>query len=264
MADAAPMRIAYPGCPLCDTGDALETMVADCSAHPLYRPPLPSTQRWLTCWNCGHMFVDGYFTQDALAVLFSATHENQTPGHDAESQRYVWARVLDRVGALRGSMGGRWLDVGFGNGMLMTTAAEYGYDVAGLDLRAQSVALMAELGYDVQAIDFESYRPAAPFDVISMADVLEHMPYPARALRHAHALLREGGLLFLSMPNADAFVWTQMTRQGVNPYWGEIEHYHNFGRARLFALLEECGLRPERYGVSERYRACMEVLARKA
>lgn len=42
-----------------------------------------------------------------------------------------------------------------------------------------------------------------------------------------------------------------------------LEHCHNFGRSRLWALLEECGFKPAEYGVSERYRACMEVLAIK-
>jgi 2-polyprenyl-3-methyl-5-hydroxy-6-metoxy-1,4-benzoquinol methylase len=158
---------------------------------------------------------------------------------------------------------GRWLDVGFGNGALLTTAAEFGFRVVGLDLREASVRLMQQFGYEAHAVEFDAYRPAEPFDVISMADVLEHMPYPKPALRHAYGLLREEGLLFVSMPNSDSFVWNVLTRNGVNPYWGEIEHYHNFGRQRLHALLVECGFDPVRYGVSERYRACMEVLARR-
>jgi hypothetical protein len=48
-----------------------------------------------------------------------------------------------------------------------------------------------------------------------------------------------------------------------NPYWSEMEHFHNFGRSRLYSLLEEFGFRPERYSVSERYKACMEVIAVK-
>jgi SAM-dependent methyltransferase len=96
-----------------------------------------------------------------------------------------------------------------------------------------------------------------------MADVLEHMPFPKRALHHARRLLRSDGLLFLSMPNADSFLWQILNRGRANPYWAEIEHYHNFGRKRLHALLGECGFEPVRYGVSFRYRSCMEVIARK-
>ena len=256
------MRIAYAGCPLCDAPGAAEVMVADCSRHELYKPPLPRTQRWLQCGRCGHIYVDGYFSPEALKILFSSTQKGQVPGQEVEDQRFAWASLLETVSALRSGIGGRWLDVGFGSGALMTTAAEFGYEVAGIDLRSESVRLMREAGFDAQAVELDDYRAAAPFDVVSMADVLEHMPFPKRALRRARELLRPGGLLVLSMPNADAFVWQLSTRQGANPYWGEIEHYHNFGRRRLSALLEECGFEVLRYGVSFRYRMCMELIAR--
>jgi protein O-GlcNAc transferase len=121
---------------------------------------------------------------------------------------------------------------------------------------------MREAGYDVRVAELDDYR-AAPFNVVSMADVLEHVPFPKRTLRRAWELLEPAGLLFLSMPNADAFVWQASTRNRSNPYWGEIEHYHNFGRRRLSALLEECGFEVARFGVSLRYRMCMELVARK-
>jgi SAM-dependent methyltransferase len=123
---------------------------------------------------------------------------------------------------------------------------------------------MREAGYEAHAIALEEFRPAAAPDVVSMADVLEHMPFPRRALRRAAELLAPGGLLFLSMPNADSFVWQASTRAGANPYWGEIEHYHNFGRKRLTELLGECGFEVRRYGISLRYRMCMELVAAAA
>jgi hypothetical protein len=46
-----------------------------------------------------------------------------------------------------------------------------------------------------------------------------------------------------------------------NPYWTELEHYHNFTRVRLEALLKECGYTPVYYGVSPRYMAGMEIIA---
>ena len=255
------MRVPYDRCPLCEATGAAEVLVADCTGHELYKKPLPPTLRWLQCAKCGHIFVDGYFTPQALKILFAATPKNQLPGHDIEAQRYAWSSVLDSVGTLRPPRG-RWLDVGFGSGALLTTAAEFGYEVAGIDLREESVRLMREIGYDVRVADLDDYR-AAPFDVVSMADVLEHTPVPKRSLRRASELLKPGGLLFLSMPNADAFVWQATTSNRSNPYWGEIEHYHNFGRRRLCALLEECGFELARYGVSFRYRMCMELIARK-
>lgn len=256
-------RVLYQGCPLCGDTQRTEIAVGDCSGHALYKPSLPRHQRWLRCGACAHEYVDGYFGPDALTVLFSDTHANQLPGHDIENARYTWARIVEYVSALRPALGGRWLDVGFGNGGLLTTAEEFGYEVVGLDLRRESVRLMQALGYAAHDVSLEDYRADRPFDVLSMADVLEHMPFPKRGLQRARELLSPEGLLLVSMPNSDSFLWKILSKNGVNPYWGEIEHYHNFGRARLYALLEEHGFTPIRYGVSLRYRACMEVVARK-
>lgn len=87
------------------------------------------------------------------------------------------------------------------------------------------------------------------------------MPYPKDGLRAAHRLLGENGVLFASMPNTQSMAWRALNESNANPYWGEIEHYHNFGRDRLYELLRESGFEPVRYGISERYRACMEVIA---
>lgn len=65
------------------------------------------------------------------------------------------------------------------------------------------------------------------------------------------------------MPNSESMLWRALDQTKTNPYWGELEHYHNFSRTRLYQLLEETGFEPVIYGISERYRACMEVIARK-
>jgi protein O-GlcNAc transferase len=249
-------RTPYDACPLCDHEDATDLGWADCSRHALYDPRLPRAMRWLSCDGCAHVFVDGYFDDAALAVLLAATHAGQTPGHDAA--------IVREGSRLRGGDGGRWLDVGFGNGALLTTADEFGYDVVGLDLRTSSVERMRAAGVEAHAVDLAVFAPTGgPFDVISMADVLEHMPFPRRALARAHTLLAEGGHLFLSMPNMDAAAWRALDAARQNPYWAEIEHLHNFGRRRLHALLRAHGFDPVRYDVSQRYVASMEIVARR-
>jgi 2-polyprenyl-3-methyl-5-hydroxy-6-metoxy-1,4-benzoquinol methylase len=216
---------------------------------------------WCRCGSCGHVFTEGYFTPEAAAVVFSKTVPHQTVGHDVEGQRLVSARMVERV--TRHVQGGDWLDVGFGNGSLLFTAQEWGFTAVGVDLREANVAAMTKLGFEAHCELIEDLAFDGRFSVISMADVLEHIPYPKPALQAVTRLMKPGGVLFVSMPNMATMIWRAMDGMNANPYWGEIEHYHNFSRQRLYALLEEHGFAPLQYGISERYRACMEVIAEK-
>jgi protein O-GlcNAc transferase len=253
--------IPYDSCPLCGDKGPQSILPADCSKHPLYAPIIPSTITWCRCPTCAHVFTDGYFTAAVAAVIYAKTNEHQKVGFEIESQRPISARIIEKV--LPFVQSGDWLDVGFGNGSLLFAAEEYGFVPVGTDLRADNVSLMKQIGIEAHGVDLTTLDHPGRCSVISMADVLEHMPFPKRGLAAAHALLGARGIVFLSMPNMDSVLWEALSANHANPYWGELEHYHNFGRKRLYRLLDETGFEPVRFGISERYRACMEVVARK-
>jgi SAM-dependent methyltransferase len=255
-------RIPFGKCPLCESPELADSAKGDVSGHPLYHASLNRLVQWKRCAACGHVFTEGYFSDEALQLIFSRTHEHQQAGFDLEQQRYVSARIVEKVLPYVNS--GTWLDVGFGNGSLLFTAQEYGFTPLGLDLRAANVKAFSALGIEAHCKDLSDLSLDAACSVISMADVLEHAPYPKKTLQAARRLLSAGGVLFVSLPNMESMLWKTMDQRRANPYWAEIEHYHNFSRSRLYALLRETGFEPVRYGISERYRACMEVIARKA
>jgi len=254
-------RVLYEGCPLCSHSVFVDYFTGDCSKHPLYQPALPSQIRWKQCGKCLHVFAEGYFSDEACRVIFRNTNENQKVGYQVEEQRDISSRMIEKV--LPFVSRGNWLDVGFGNGALLFTAQEYGFVPIGIDLRAENVKVMSALGIEAHSQALVDVTLAEKCAVVSMADVLEHMPYPKEGLSAAHELLADSGVLLVSMPNTESIVWRVLHETGANFYWGEIEHYHNFSRSRLYALLRETGFEPVRYGISERYRACMEVVARR-
>ena len=258
-------RILYESCPLCSEEEIKLFREADCTTHPHYREGLPRTIRWVQCAGCEHIFTEGYFTEEVQGQVLETAHAHQMPtaGKELETARHVAARVVGSLGSVRGRVGGRWLDVGFGNGALLATAAEFGHDAMGIDVRPAVVTAMRSLGYPARCVEFTDFHDAEGFDVISMADVLEHMPFPRQALRHAEKLLKAGGAIFVSMPNMDCLIWKLMDRHESNPYWAELEHCHNFTRERLYALLQQVGFDPCHYAVNARYLAGMEVIARK-
>ncbi len=254
-------RTLYEGCPLCGEKGINSRLNAGCTHHPLYKPAIAPEISWLECAGCNHVYTDGYHTDEALAIIFADTNENQKVGFALEDQRNISARIVDKV--LPYADGGDWLDIGFGNGSLLFTAAEYGFVPVGIDLRRDNVEAMRNFGVEAHLVELSQFAHPSRFSVISMCDVLEHMPYPRAGLTAAHSLLEAEGVLFLSMPNMDSMAWKHLNSIQQNPYWGELEHYHNFGKGRLYGLLAESGFEPVRYGISERYRACMEVIARK-
>ncbi len=258
-------RILYDACPLCEHTEGDSVGTASCAKHPLYLPSFPDTMRWLRCGACGHVFADGYFGEAALAELFSTANPNQLPpGADVERLRQLSSRMVERVVAARAGALGKWIDVGFGNGALVATAAEFGFEVLGLDTRAEAVQRLLELGYPALQGTLEALESPTPVDVVSFADVLEHMPFPRKALAKARSLLGPRGVLLVSLPNLDSLHWRVMDRAKTNPYWGELEHLHNFSRQRLYSLLNDEGFEAVGYAVSERYLAGMEVVARRA
>lgn len=254
-------RVFYDRCPLCEGMNPTYYLTADCAGHPLYHPSMSPRIHWKQCQACKHIFTDGYFTESACRLIFGKSNPQQLLGNDIEQQRWISARIIEKI--LPFSSTGNWLDVGFGNGSLLFTAQEYGFIPMGTDLRRENASALSSLGIQAHCLELEKLALAEECAVISMADVLEHMPFPKRGLQAVHRLLGKDGILFASMPNTESFLWQTMNQKGDNPYWGEIEHYHNFSRSRLYELLRETGFEPLRYGISERYRACMEIIARK-
>lgn len=252
-------RISYDSCPLCDSKSFCSIGHGDCSKHALYQPELGATIAWNKCNECHHIFTEGYFTEQACEILFSKTHDRQSVGYDAEQSRIASAKMIDKI--LPYTDGGRWLDVGFGNASLLFTVQEFGFDAVGVDLRPENVKILNALGIEAYCTEIQNLRLDGQFSVISLMDVLEHVPFPRDFLASVKRLLKKDGVLLISLPNSETILWDLVTRNNDNPYWGEIEHYHNFGRSRLYDLLREFDIEPVRYGISERYRLGMEVIA---
>lgn len=253
-------RKIYKACPLCNSLNFKVIVESCCLEHPSYSKELSSSMIWNECLDCNHVFTDGFFEDSALKLIFKSTQSSQEVGNGVEVNRPISARIIDKITPYKSN--GVWLDVGFGNGSLLFTALEYGFHPVGLDLRHKTVNDMKLAGVECYKTRIEDFKFDKKVAVISMADVLEHTSYPKLTLLAAKKLLEKDGIIFLSMPNMDSVIFRIASQQNSNPYWKEIEHFHNFTRKRLYQLLDEVGFMPLSYGISERYRMCMEIVAK--
>jgi SAM-dependent methyltransferase len=103
------------------------------------------------------------------------------------------------LGVLRsmGITGGRLLDVGCATGFFLDEAHQAGFEVVGCDLSAFAVAHASQvLGLDVVQGDFlEVDLLPHSFDIITLFNVLEHLPDQRAVARKLAELLRPGGVL---------------------------------------------------------------------
>jgi SAM-dependent methyltransferase len=260
------LSVSYAGCPLCGgAGSFLRD--ADCTPHPLWSDALPPRLEWHACGACAHVYTRSYWTAEGLRVLFSRALPHQVAGGDPDAKRVSWQpvvrRAVDLLGGYRAVMGESpaWIDAGCGDGGLVMTAGEYGFHAVGIDARRETVEAIVALGFEAVEGDFLSAPLAPGAAVVSMMDVLEHLPFPREGLDRAAALLRPGGLLVLSLPDRETSSWRIMDLHTGNPYWMEIEHHHNFSRTRLAHRVAEHGLWVVDFAIAYRYKALLDVYA---
>ncbi len=100
--------------------------------------------------------------------------------------------------------GKRILDLGCRDGTL-TRYYMSGNDVLGSDIDASALQYARDnYGFAIQQLDLNGNLPfeKESFDIIVMAEVLEHLPYPTITLQEVHRILKTHGLFIGSIPLA--------------------------------------------------------------
>jgi 2-polyprenyl-3-methyl-5-hydroxy-6-metoxy-1,4-benzoquinol methylase len=145
---------------------------------------------------------------------------------------------------------GRVLDVGCAEGANASLLRERGAaHLAGID-SDPGFAATARTRYDEVvegSVPEDLGWPPASFDTILAYDVLEHLYDPWTATRRLAALLKPGGQLHVSLPNARAKkLWLPLIVRGTFAYEPEgvmdVTHLRFFARRDAVAMLAEAGL----------------------
>ena len=99
--------------------------------------------------------------------------------------------------------------------------------LVGLDRDSHEVQVAVTLGFDLHEGNCETVNLDSTFDLIILADVLEHVDGPAAALTNMIRHLSPGGKIVLTTPNATFFGNTinALLRRGPHVYWDHVNLY---------------------------------------
>ena len=138
---------------------------------------------------------------------------------------------------------GKVLDIGCGAGGNLKTLQEQGWEPHGIEISEIAAAHARELVTEnIHTGTLESAPfPPRSFDVVLMSHSLEHLPSPVDALKRVHRLLKDDGLLVVSVPNVNSLEFKLF-----GPWWFHLDpprHLYHFDRSSLSAAADKAGFR---------------------
>jgi 2-polyprenyl-3-methyl-5-hydroxy-6-metoxy-1,4-benzoquinol methylase len=223
-------------CPVCKGGRFTELFVK-------------GDERFVRCDDCSLVLIN----PRPAAQRISATYDDAyTAAYIRKAKKKInrcrrWIRRIKR----RYVHHGKWLDVGCSAGFVVYAANEAGFDGYGVEIEAAAVKYgTGTLGLRnlVCGLLEEQDYGSGKFDVITLYDVIEHIPDLAGMMTELHRILAPRGIIEVRTPNVSH--WTvpkDLSR------WKEVkpsEHLYYFDFKTLVKLFN-------RYGFKIRYNRLM-------
>jgi 2-polyprenyl-3-methyl-5-hydroxy-6-metoxy-1,4-benzoquinol methylase len=202
------------------------------------------------CASCDLVYVRNPPNFSELVEIYSSVvgyHDDiLTPDSD-EYQRMDDIARRHMAIVTRYAKSGKLLDVGCSTGLFLHRAKQAGFDCGGVEFSLESAEFARrQFGMDVLHGDISTAAGrAGSYDMVTMFDVIEHVPDPSNDIRTVCDLLKPGGLFILSTPNIDGlFPRLSYPFAKMLDYWPHPEpphHLFQFSVRTMAALLERNG-----------------------
>lgn len=214
------------------------------------------------CRRCGDLFLFSLEQErvDRYGSSYFLSEYQEQYGRSYRQDRPVIRSLaenrihrIERLTRRRGKL----LDVGCALGFFVELAVERGWNAQGVELSEYAASWARErLGLQVRTgsfldVDFDGAR----FDAITLFYVAEHFPRVEKVLERVHALLFEGGVLVLALPNRGGISFRLNRPEYLDRHPGD--HYFDTNPGNLkrmlkhrgfrCAVLRSTGIHPERF-----------------
>lgn len=217
--------------------ESYHTQCLICGSSQLKQLKGYESQFLVRCKACGFTFAGKIPGQQELVQYYDGYRRNHYLS-PVTIKRYH--QLLERFES--GKSIGNMIDVGCGSGYFLEAAKQKGWQVFGTEFTDAAVSICRGKGINMSQgpLDARNYQPES-FDVVTSFEVLEHINNPLEEAKQFHALLRRGGMVYVTTPN-----FNSLSRFILKSKWNVLtypEHLSYFTPATLKNLFSDCGFR---------------------
>lgn len=245
MSDASPLLEEVP-CDLCGGTDhevlrpARESNRSSKDLERIFRASsdVPLVDRLVRCRGCGLVFVSPRVQAGAIVDSYSAG-DDPTFVSQAEARERTFGESVARIERLTGGPG-RVFDIGTAGGSFLAAARARGWQVDGCEPNRWLAAWgKSHYGIDIRPGPLTDHDlPAAAYDVVTLWDVVEHLPSPSAILERVKTLVKPGGYLFLTFPDIGS-----PSAKYLGRFWPFLSsvHLYYFSKTTMREMLKKHG-----------------------
>ena len=167
----------------------------------IYAAGVISLRRCLVCdlvFSDPMAAVDPSYYQEHIVYARKTIREARAEQMHLDPRRLAWMTALTQPRA-------KLLDIGCGSGAFVAHARNAGRDAYGIDFNDQEISV-GRSAFQLDGFLMTGDVLAMPdswseFDLITMFEVIEHLPNPRQVIQEAFRRLKKGGHLAISCPN---------------------------------------------------------------
>ncbi|MCP2520067.1 class I SAM-dependent methyltransferase [Candidatus Aminicenantes bacterium AC-335-K20] len=190
------------------------------------------------CKNCNYIFSSALASANIIHSLYK---EIKDPEYDeeAENRSLNFIRILSFIEKLKPEKG-KLFDVGAATGILLNLAKKRGWKIDGIEPSKWAVNYaLNKYGLRIKEGIFEEAELSENYyDVVTMIDLIEHIPDPVTGVKKAYKILKKNGILCIVTPDVRSF----MAKFFGKRWWHfRPAHLSYFSRKSLTYLLKNSG-----------------------